>query len=250
MDHIELLQSFLERCQSESGSLAGIGAAFRTAIESLGFRYFACCAHSDPRDPSGAAILLHNYPAAWAQRFRAAGHLRIDPVLRLAARTPLPFFWDAAFAARPITPPQRLVLEEAAGYGIEHGYTMPLHAFAPPDSPRASCSVVPAGGALDPRSYTTVQLLALCLYACAGRARIQLGDAPSAQLTPRERECLALAARGKTDWEIARLLGLSQCTVHYHIERAKQRFDVITRIQAVVQALRSGQISCPDGAPK
>ncbi|EQD54086.1 protein containing Transcription regulator LuxR, partial [mine drainage metagenome] len=74
--------------------------------------------------------------------------------------------------------------------------------------------------------------------------------AVGAELTPRERQCLELVACGKTDWEIARLLGLSPCTVHYHIENAKRRFDVITRIQAVVRALRTGQISCADGAPK
>jgi len=250
MDHIELLQTFLEHCQREQDSLAGIGAAFRTAIEPLGFRYFACCSRLDLRDPSATALLLHNYPAAWARRFRAAGHFRLDPVLELAERTPVPFFWDAAFQAQPITASQRAVLEEAAAYGIAHGYTIPLHAYGPPGSPRASCSVVPDGGALDPRSYTIVQVLALCLDAFAARARFQYGGAPAAQLTARERECLTLVARGKTDWEIARVLGLSQFTVHYHIERAKQRLDVITRIQAVVHALRTGQISGVDGAPK
>ncbi len=250
MDHLDLLQSFLERCQSEQCSRADIGAAFHAAIERLGFRYFACCSRIDPRDPPTATVLLHNYPAAWARRFRAAGLFRLDPVLQLAERTPAPFFWDAAFATRPITERQRGVLEEAAGYGIAHGYTVPLEACGPPGSPRASCSVVPEGGAIDPRSYTTVQLLALYLYAFTRRARMQPSGAMGAELTPRERQCLELVACGKTDWEIARLLGLSPFTVHYHIERAKRRFDVITRIQAVVQALRTGQISCADGAPK
>ena len=250
MDHLDLLQSFLERCQSEQCSRADIGAAFHAAIERLGFRYFACCSRIDPRDPPTATVLLHNYPAAWARRFRAAGLFRLDPVLQLAERTPAPFFWDAAFATRPITERQRGLLEEAAGYGIAHGYTVPLEACGPPGSPRASCSVVPEGGAIDPRSYTTVQLLALYLYAFTRRARMQPSGAMGAELTPRERQCLQLVACGKTDWEIARLLGLSPFTVHYHIERAKRRFDVITRIQAVVQALRTGQISCADGAPK
>ncbi len=248
MDHLELLASFLERCQSEHSSLLDIDAAFGAAIATLGFRHFAYCLHADPADPTLRPVLLHNYPAAWARRFRAAGHFRIDPVLQLATRTVRPFFWDAAFEARPISEAQHIVLEEAAGFGIAHGYTIPLHGRATAGSPRASCSVVPASGALDPRSYTTVRLLALCLYACTGRAHIE--NSSPAELTTRERECLTLVARGKTDWEIARLLGLSQVTVHYHIEHAKQRFDVITRMQAVVQALRTGQICGTDGQPK
>jgi LuxR family quorum-sensing system transcriptional regulator CciR len=63
------------------------------------------------------------------------------------------------------------------------------------------------------------------------------------ELTHRERECLALVAQGKGDWTIGRVLGLGESTVHYHIEQLKRRLHVVTRTQAVVQALMSGQVS-------
>lgn len=56
-------------------------------------------------------------------------------------------------------------------------------------------------------------------------------------LTPRERECLVLVARGKSDWAIGRILGISERTVHNLVERAKRRLGVSGRTQAVVRAL-------------
>ncbi|MGH8176104.1 MAG: LuxR C-terminal-related transcriptional regulator, partial [Steroidobacter sp.] len=41
-------------------------------------------------------------------------------------------------------------------------------------------------------------------------------------------------------------LGLSERTVHNHIESAKRRLKVATRVQAIVQALASRQISFGD----
>ncbi len=55
-----------------------------------------------------------------------------------------------------------------------------------------------------------------------------------------------LAAQGKSDWAAGRLLGISERTVHNHIEHAKRRLGVTTRVQAIVQALIGRQISFGD----
>lgn len=65
---------------------------------------------------------------------------------------------------------------------------------------------------------------------------------PSERLTKRERECLTLAARGKSNWASSEILGISERTVHHVIERAKRRLGVATRVQAVVHALYRGDI--------
>lgn len=66
------------------------------------------------------------------------------------------------------------------------------------------------------------------------------------ELTRRERQCLTLAAQGKDDWTIGRLLDLSPKTVHSYIKRLMGRLGVVTRVQAIVWALRTGQISFDD----
>lgn len=89
----------------------------------------------------------------------------------------------------------------------------------------------------------------------AQRAGIDLSDgrsraAPAAggpsvpgrleQLTRREREVLALVARGRTNREIARELFISHKTASVHVTNIKEKLQVRSRIEAATLALRHG----------
>ena len=149
-----------------------------------------------------------------------------------------------------LTAPQLEIMEEARRFGIEHGYTVPIHAPRSPSAYRASCSVVPDAGAVCADSYLAVQLMACYMYAAlSGEAEARPGSCSSRALTRRERQCLELAAQGKSDWVAGRILGISERTVHNHIEHAKRRLSVTTRVQAIVHALVSRQISFGDVIP-
>ena len=65
---------------------------------------------------------------------------------------------------------------------------------------------------------------------------------PPVHLSEREVEVLAWSARGKTSGEIATILGLSKRTVDFHIDNARQKLGVATRIEAVVKASSAGII--------
>lgn len=62
---------------------------------------------------------------------------------------------------------------------------------------------------------------------------------PVALLTGREREVLGLVARGLTNKEIARDLGVSPATIKAHVERIIAKLGVSDRTQAAVLAARS-----------
>ena len=246
MKQVDVVQGFIEGCGAGPPSARRLAEDFPKTLEALGFRYFACCSHVDPLHPPPDAVMMHNYPAVWERHFSEARLHEIDPVLLRAERSPIPFFWDAVFRAEPITKPQRRVLAEAAGLGLAHGYTAPLHLSWLPGALRASCSVVPDNRHIDPRSYPMVDVLATYLYASLCRTRVPWSMALPCHLTQRERECLTLAALGKSDWEIGHALRLGECTAHTHVEHAKQRLGVATRMQAVVRALMSGAIAYGD----
>jgi DNA-binding response OmpR family regulator len=55
-------------------------------------------------------------------------------------------------------------------------------------------------------------------------------------LSEREVETLTWAARGKTSAEIARILDLTKRTVDFHIDNARIKLGVATRIQAAIKA--------------
>jgi DNA-binding CsgD family transcriptional regulator len=69
------------------------------------------------------------------------------------------------------------------------------------------------------------------------------GGPISATLSEREREVLCWVQQGKTYWEIAQIIGISERTVKYHLSRIKSRLDVVSPCHAVAKALRMGLIS-------
>jgi len=65
---------------------------------------------------------------------------------------------------------------------------------------------------------------------------------PVAPLTAREREVLRWVMEGLSDSEIARVLVVSAETVKTHIANSLSKLGARDRTQAVVLALRSGQL--------
>ena len=59
-------------------------------------------------------------------------------------------------------------------------------------------------------------------------------------LSRREVECLRWAAAGKTNDEIAIILGLKRTTIRFHIRTAAQKLDAVNRDQALFKAAQLG----------
>jgi DNA-binding NarL/FixJ family response regulator len=77
------------------------------------------------------------------------------------------------------------------------------------------------------------------------RARVRSGGAPGrepASLSERELEVLRLLADGMDNGEIAARLYLSPATVKHHVSRIFAKLGVANRVQAAIEAVRSGLI--------
>jgi LuxR family transcriptional regulator, quorum-sensing system regulator BjaR1 len=57
----------------------------------------------------------------------------------------------------------------------------------------------------------------------------------SSPLSRRERDCLALVADGKTDWEISVILSISEATARFHVDNARRKLQAVNRAQAVAK---------------
>lgn len=100
----------------------------------------------------------------------------------------------------------------------------------------------------DERTYYVFHYVSSCLTKAQARM-----DAPKAgqfrvhghacHLSPRELTVLLWMKEGKTNWEIAQILGLSERTVRFHVGGIFEKLDVTSRTQAVARALGAGLIA-------
>lgn len=245
MEPFDLAQSFIENGKKDLPG-ATLGDTFESTLEQLGFPYFACCSHVDPGSPPSGAIMLHNYPTSWVTAYSERRLHEIDPVMVHAERALVPFCWEAPDFRAQLSPPQSRMLSEARSIGLFRGYTIPMHGRRTA-SRGASCSVIADSTTISAYNYFAVQLICAFLYERLLEQVLPPPDRrPNASLTARERHCLELVARGKSDWAIGRILCISEHTAHRHVESAKRRLGVTTRSQAVVRASQLGEISIGD----
>jgi DNA-binding NarL/FixJ family response regulator len=71
-------------------------------------------------------------------------------------------------------------------------------------------------------------------------ARTLASRTPNSEISPREREVLSHVVHGKSNREIAALLGITEATVKCHVSELLRRLDVADRTQAAVAALQRG----------
>jgi NarL family two-component system response regulator LiaR len=70
------------------------------------------------------------------------------------------------------------------------------------------------------------------------------------ELTERETEVIKLMAHGYSNAEIARLMVVSNATVHTHVSRILSKLNLSSRTQAALYALKKGLVSLDEDLPK
>lgn len=61
-------------------------------------------------------------------------------------------------------------------------------------------------------------------------------------VSARELDCLKWAAAGKTAWEASKILGITERTVRFHLNTAREKLNCTTTTQAVAKAVSHGLI--------
>jgi len=62
-------------------------------------------------------------------------------------------------------------------------------------------------------------------------------------LSDRQLECLAWSAKGKTAWEVSRIIGVTERTVNFHLQTAMSKLEATSKHHAWLKAVRLGLIS-------
>jgi DNA-binding CsgD family transcriptional regulator len=186
-----------------------------------------------PPAPDTAPELISTYSTFWTSHYLGQNYERIDPVIRRAASATEPFAWGHDVKTKILTPRQTEFFDEARQFGIAHGFTVPIHG-----SDGRFAAVTFATDQRRPRfrksveqNATALQLMAMYFHAHVQRSQ-SLGTVPCT-LSCREHECLAWASKGKSAWEIGKILGISRRTAAFHLDNAKAKLGVHSITEAV-----------------
>lgn len=250
MTQLSDVQTFIDGSRLAS-SPAELYELMRVISADMGFDYFALVHHVDLR-PFGMVegqgltdefVALSNYPEAWVDKYIKDDIVSRDPRLLASQRTNVGFGWDQIDQLVSLTPIHREVIEQARLAGIDDGFTVPANV---PGELNGSCNFAVGPLRAAPRgNFPMAQLVGSFAFQAARSMVVRsrgLTLRPAVQLTPRQLECIVLVARGKTDWEIGTILGISEETVKRHISDARARYDVPKRMQVVLRALFDGAV--------
>lgn len=193
--------------------------------------------------------IISTYSGDWEKYYFESGYLDDDPVVGEVLRGRLPFSWKDIIDPVDLNRRQRKLLDEARMAGISNGFTIPIDA----GNSKAALSLVPDGNEREAASLFSehkhlFHLVALHFHASARSPLIETSIGPQRRrsrslLSPREKEVLEWTSKGKSSWEIAAILAISEKSIEFHVEGAKRKLQVANRTHAVVKALLLGLIS-------
>ena len=187
-------------------------------------------------------INVDNTPEGFNVTYSSPALQRQDPVMQHCKRQTVPIIWDqetyVAHGAGELW-------EHQAGFGYRTGIAMALHM---PEGRHFLLGVdrdqdLPADVDELQRLVADLQLFAVHAQEAALRLLVPAAMQPERPaLTPRELEALRWTMDGKTAWEVGAVLGITERTAVLHINNAMHKLGCVSKLQAVLKALRLGLI--------
>jgi LuxR family transcriptional regulator, quorum-sensing system regulator CciR len=251
MTLLDDVQTFVREANrvTEEKELQDLLASF---VRELGFDYFALVHHVNIDQTSrNGVVFLFDFPDNWVDLINKRHYFIDDPVHLACQKSAVPFTWGEVPKLVALTDRQKEMLDASHRAGLGDGFTVPIH--IPGEYP-GSCTfstrlgrelpreVLPAAHYVGAFAFEAARRVAQ--RKAVERGRQQAGGHP--KLTRRQLDCVVLAGRGKSDRDVAQILGMSHHSVHQHMEDAKRKYDVATRMQLIVRALFDSQLAFAD----
>lgn len=236
----EIIEALEKACSVEE-----IHAICSTLCTQYGFEHFAYVAKMPVSLAKPCMCYISGYPEEWRDRYLGLDYIQIDPVVSHCLKHVTPLAWDT------VKPPDKKekriwqFMGEAREFGLASGVSLPMHgnfgesallSLTSRENPEQARGRIRA-------ALPYVYLISAYLHEAMRRVTISEElDLNRAELTDREKECLLWAAEGKTSWETAQILRISERTVIFHLQNAARKLNVVNRQHAVARAVAMGLI--------
>lgn len=217
--------------------LDGLRIVIDDLRDHLGLDHFAYLGASVPQSGLNDPVIICSYSEAWHDHYMARRYLDVDPVVSNGIKRPLPFEWKEFHAEH------RDFFGEAAEFGVgANGLTVPVRGPAGDLALISASSGMPESrwGAHVEHFRHDIHVLGIYYHAAVVDQVTRARQEELPPLTTREVECLLWAAKGKTAWETSQILHISERTVIFHLNNAKNKLGVYSKHHAVVKAMLLG----------
>jgi DNA-binding CsgD family transcriptional regulator len=205
-------------------------------------RYMTSHSLGDPQD----WVVLTNQPRSYMESFIDKGLYFHAPMLRWALENDGACSWswmEEMNRRDALSPSERKVLDFNRGMGVTAGYTISFRSLSSRAKGAIALTARPGAGqaevdALWARHAQEIILMNNILHL----RLLTMPQAGARHLTRRQREVLEWVGDGKTNQDIATIMGLTSATVEKHLRLAREALDVDTTAQAVLKAAFMNQM--------
>lgn len=218
----------------------------------LGFDRFVYALRVPSSFAASEIVHLKGYPEEWLTRYWERSYFAVDPVIAYCTRNILPITWQRLLPDASAI--GRRFFGEASEFGLRSGISVPIH---DPHGGFGILSLAHDRGTArsrrdDEHALAFAQLFAPYIHEATRRVhgtaieldrseRSPRGKRPTRpsvrNLSVREEDCLRWAADGKTSWEIAQVLAISERTVNFHFDNSVAKLNAVNRQHAIAIAV-------------
>jgi DNA-binding CsgD family transcriptional regulator len=224
------------------------------AVEAItakfGFDAFNCGLSLTLRpDSETLQYVFTTMPDEWVAIYDQRSYIEIDPRVQSLLSALLPVVWDQD-SWRGENAKVDEFLETGMKYGLGSGIAIGFvdlkghPVMIALNSRAASMSTERKAAILD--SLGDITLFGQFFYQIFVAGIVERSIRPRSQgaaISPRERECLNMAAHGLTGEDIAAKLGITARTVQFHFDSIRSKLGASSRQEAVAKAVQAGIVT-------
>lgn len=211
--------------------------------DSLGFDQTLYAVLKSKDEPIENAFLRSNYSKEWRSTYDHNKLGYVDPTVTHCLKSTIPLLWTPECFNN--TTDQKNLYEEATGYGLRSGIIFPIHG---PNGEFGMMSFVseqlsnPTSQKDLMHSLGVLAIIRDYVFESSKKFIVSADLETNIVLTPRENEVVKWTVAGKSSWEISKILNCSESTINFHLSNIRQKFNVNTKQQAIIKALKLGLI--------
>jgi DNA-binding CsgD family transcriptional regulator len=195
-----------------------------------------------PFGANGKRFVQCTYSGAWVKQCVSREPVEIGRLGGLARALSAPLDWSALPDTTETLNLLRHVQDERCGRQV---LSIPLRPLMGESAVFLVAAEMPPQVWEEKKKALQREFQVLANYFHQHILRIYGHDAASQMLvSARELDCLKWVAAGKTAWEASVILGISERTVRFHLNAAREKLNCLTTTQAVAKAVSHQLIEC------